>query len=145
MQPIILRLKADSYINLVEKAVKMLNEAFLDMNPKVIFCISKEYDYKIKFVSRERMLSLIGKEALGFCDKTNRTIYILYDANLQNDESELLSTIMHEALHALGLQHLSETHSLMHEREVGVRGVTDYDVKALTQHLRQINQKGGER
>jgi predicted Zn-dependent protease len=149
MQLVVLRLKADSNVNLVQKAVKMLNEAFSNVKPKVIFCLSDEGDFEIKFVSRRRMLALAGnpagKDVLGFCDRDNRKIYILYDVNLQSDEAQLISTIMHEILHALGLEHLSEPYSLMYKEDVGVRGVTDYDVKALMQRLRRTNLKGGER
>jgi predicted Zn-dependent protease len=145
MQLVVLRLRADLNINLVQKAVKMLNEAFSNVKPRVIFCLSDEGDFEIKFVSRERMLALAGKDVLGFCDRDNRKIYILYDVNLQSDEAQLISTIMHEILHALGLEHLSEPYSLMYKEDVGVRGVTEYDVKALMQRLRRTNLKGGER
>jgi len=139
MEATVLRLKVDSQTELVKKAIKMLNEAFSQINPKVIFCTSDEergFDFEIKFVSKQKMISLAGKEALGYCDSLNRQIYILYDLNSIKNESELLSTIMHELLHAIGLSHIPEVHSLMYKEDRGVRGPTIYDVKALVRHLK---------
>jgi predicted Zn-dependent protease len=148
MESIVLRLGATSHSNLVKKAVKMLNDAFSDIKPKIIFHISesKEYDfdYEVEFISKARMISLIGKEALGFCDKLNHKIYILYDPCSQ-DESILVSTLMHEILHALGLPHLPEVHSLMYEKDTGVRGVTVYDLKALAQRFHRSDREVTQR
>lgn len=144
MEGIILRLKATFKTDLVKKAVNMLNEAFSDINPKIMFCVveqGREFDFEVKFVSREKMALLAGKDALGYCDDFNRRIYILYDS--LNDESTMLSTLMHELLHALGLSHIPEFHSLMYEEDTGVRGVTIHDIKALVRHLQLRRTLGG--
>jgi hypothetical protein len=129
------RTRSRTYEPVIRKATSMLNQALSEIDQKVLFCVSEgRADYEIEFAPKRRV-SAVAHQALGYCDKANHKIYVSLDDVSHRTESELLSTLVHEMLHTIGIHHTDKEHSLMFSTDTGVRGVTQYDVDAVVRHL----------
>jgi hypothetical protein len=149
----ILRLRSESNTDLVRQAVDMLNTAVHNITdePGLVFCLvrekERECDYEVEFISTDRMIVLSGSNnVLGYCDKANKRIYVRLDVDQWNSNKQrLISVLMHEILHAIGLSHREEHYSLMNAGDTGVRGVTPYELADILMIMYQTqSDKGGE-
>jgi hypothetical protein len=148
--PLIFRFwtSSQNYKPLLEKAIRKLNGTLKTLG--VVSCISDDvsfraraHDYEVKFISKHKMSVLAGNtSALGLCKIDEAKIYILIDLSQPRSETEIISVIMHEMLHAIGLNHTESKHSLMYKSD-GVRGLTIYEVRAISDLMKR-RRDGGE-
>jgi hypothetical protein len=117
------------YRPLVEKAIRKINQSLKEVGISCCYA-DGSHDFEITFISDQKLVAITrNPQVLGLWKPDENKIYIAIDSLHPRDESENISTIMHEMLHAMGFDHSSQQHSLMYETD-GVRGLTKYEVEA---------------